>query len=136
MTHCHRYKLMIKPAQVLAPTRSWPSGMLQKPCWPCLATTNPLPSLPNLPSSRPVIRRSVLLQSYSLSMEITVQSLEFMRAHFLWIFRVVPNPHHSQIYLLFELWIMTQNQLDQVDQQKFACMILMIPQYSTTIWVL
>lgn len=40
----------------------------------------------------------------SLSMEITVQSLEFMRAHFLWIFRVVPNPHHSLIYPLFELW--------------------------------
>lgn len=68
MTHCYRYKLMIKPAQVLAPTRSWPSGMLQKPCWPCLATTNPLPSLPNLPSSRPAIRRSVLLQWYSLSL--------------------------------------------------------------------
>lgn len=59
MAYCYRYKLMNKPAQVLAPTKSWPSVMLQRPCWPCLASTNPLPSPPNLPSSRPAIRRSV-----------------------------------------------------------------------------
>lgn len=64
MAYCYRYKLMIKPAQVLALTKSWPSVMLQRPCWPCLASTNPLLSPPNLPSSRPAIRRSVQTSLY------------------------------------------------------------------------
>lgn len=100
MAYCYRYKLMNKPAQVLAPTKSWPSVMLQRPCWPCLASTNPLPSPPNLPSSRPAIRRSVqtcTLWSYSfqwfaLSVEITVESLNFMMAYILCIFFLSPIP--------------------------------------------
>lgn len=141
MAYCYRYKLMIKPAQVLALTKSWPSVMLQRPCWPCLASTNPLPSPPNLPSSRPAIRRSVQTSLYlgsysfhwfslslSLSIEITVESLNFMMAQILCIFFCPKFPSlknlHSQWFMKHGVsWLITvvQNYVSMNLRKNLQC---------------